>query len=162
MELQYVRSFSSPLIPPMMNAFDDSLNGRPPFLLLPGVSLPLSFLYKLDAELLYSPPLLELSSSPSSLSLSHSPTPLPEFVYVVAVRARSPARRRRPRTPSKPRRYLPVEPLPLVDVHHSLRKNENSRLKTTQPINVFSKSCLSYFIDLMNYCCNFVIHAFDF
>nr|ACG45322.1 hypothetical protein [Zea mays] len=46
-------------------------------------------------------------------------------------RARSPARRRRPRTPSKPRRYLPVEPLPLVDVHHSLRKSENSRLKTT-------------------------------
>jgi hypothetical protein len=52
MELQYVRSFSSPLIPPMMNAFDDSLNGRPLFLLLPGVSLSLSFLYKLDAELL--------------------------------------------------------------------------------------------------------------
>jgi hypothetical protein len=84
--VQYVCSFSSPLIPPMMNAFDDSLNGRPPFLLLPGVSLSLSFLYKLDAELLYSPPLLELSSSPSSLSLSHSPTPLSEFVYIVAVR----------------------------------------------------------------------------
>jgi hypothetical protein len=41
------------------------------------------------------------------------------------------SRRRRARTPSKPRRYQPVEPLPLVDVHHSLRRKKKTRLKTT-------------------------------
>jgi hypothetical protein len=152
MELQYVRSFSSPLIPPMMNAFDDSLNGRPPFLLLPGVSLSLSFLYKLDAELLYSPPLLELSSSPSSHSL-----PLAHAIARVRLRRRRPPRcpwcladdvlePRLRRSPSylAVRTLTAIKPFParrtlsLVDVHP--RPSFIPRLKTTPKVDLYSKS----------------------
>jgi hypothetical protein len=63
----------------------------------------------------------------------------PVFTVVVVNRSRSSAlladgarRRVSPETsPNTVQTSSPVESLPLVDVHHFPRKNENSRLKTT-------------------------------
>jgi hypothetical protein len=88
------------------------------FLPLKPLSLSLSSLYKLDAELLSSPPLPELSSSPSSLSLSHSPTLSLEFVYAVAVVAR---------TGACPWNTPATVPTPFVNRPPSVEPHRNSR-----------------------------------
>jgi hypothetical protein len=89
------------------------------FLPLAPLSLSLSFLYKLDAELLSSLPLPELSSSLSSLSLSHSSTPSPEFVYAVAVHlaVRGTSPEFHPRSTTIALVLCPPNHFLLVDVH---------------------------------------------
>jgi hypothetical protein len=117
-------------LPPLMNA----INGRLEASRRPSLSLSSS---SINWRRISSPFHIRALFLPELAPLSHSVT-----AVVVVPRWSSSTlslsaplvvepRRRRPRTPSKPRRYLSVEPLPLIDVHHSLRKNENSRLKTT-------------------------------
>jgi hypothetical protein len=116
------------------------------------------------APLFSSLPELTLSLTRSPLSSSSPPSPSsPESVETRRSLYLAVHRRLRPfpcspelAVPRGARAHRPRFPARVPSAQHDDRARSPSsvhpRLITT--VNVFSKSCLNYFIDLMNYCCN--------